>query len=322
MRLFIFGSLVLALWTSPGWAQQSVSNPASSGPGGDSAPTRFPRPDVRYQYGPDSQRKDGVPRGKIIEFDWKESKVFPGTIRHCAFYVPAQYSSDSPAALMVFQDGVRHYLNDDNDFRVPIVFDNLIHAKEMPVTIGVFIDPGYKRTQFPPGREPRSTAENRSFEYDTLGPAYAEFLLTEILPHVREQYGINITEDPEGRAICGMSSGGICAWTVAWERPNQFRKVVSHVGSFTNIRGGHKYPDLIRAADPKPIRVFVQDGANDNRSRKVDRNWVIANYNFVAALEEKDYDYKYVFGEGGHNGNHGGTIFPDTMRWLWRDYRK
>ena len=288
------------------------------------AQSRFPRPDVKYQHGPDSQRKEGVPRGKVTDYDWKESKVFPGTIRHWSIYVPAQYEPAKPAALMVFQDG-HTYLKEDGDFRVPIVFDNLIAAKEMPVTIGVFIDPGFKRAELPPGeRGWRPEPENRSFEYDTLSPAYSEFLLTEILPEVRKHY--NITDDPEGHAICGISSGGICAFTVAWERPDQFRKVVSHVGSFTNIRGGNKYPDIIRAADWKPIRVFLQDGANDLRSeprnRRPDWNWVIANHNLAAALEEKDYDYKYVFGEGGHNGNHGGTIFPDTMRWLWRDYPK
>jgi enterochelin esterase family protein len=144
--------------------------------------------------------------------------------------------------------------------------------------------------------------------------------VTEILPEVRKRY--NITDDPEGHAICGISSGGICAWTVAWESPDQFRKVVSHVGSFTNIRGGNKYPDIIRSVDPKPIRVFLQDGASDNRSRRQGWNWVIGNFNMAAALEEKDYDYKYVFGEGAHNGNHGGTILPDTLRWLWRDYPK
>jgi len=147
-------------------------------------------------------------------------------------------------------------------------------------------------------------------------------LLTEILPFVKKEYNLKITDDPDSRAICGMSSGGICAFTVAWERPDQFHKVVSHVGSFTNIRGGHRYPDIIRASDPKPIRVFLQDGASDNRNRNPERNWVIANHNMAAALEEKDYDYKYVYGEGAHNGNHGGTIFPDTLRWLWRDYPK
>jgi enterochelin esterase family protein len=283
------------------------------------APSRFPRPDVKYEHGPDSQRKPDLPRGKVTDYQWKESKVFPGTIRHYSIYVPAQYDAAKPAALMVFQDG-HTYLKEDGDFRVPIVFDNLIAAKEMPVTIGVFIDPGFKRTEFPPVRDWRPQPENRSFEYDTLSPAYSDFLLTEILPEVRKHY--RITDDPEGHAICGISSGAICAWTVAWERPDRFRKVVSHVGSFTNIRGGDKYPDIIRGAEPKPIRVFVQDGANDNRSRRPGWNWVIGNLNFVAALEEKDYDYKYVFGEGGHNGNHGGVIFPDTMRWLWRDYAK
>jgi enterochelin esterase-like enzyme len=285
--------------------------------------TRFPREEVKYQHGPDSQRKDGVPRGKVTDFDWKESKVFPGTIRHCSIYVPAQYDEKKPAALMVFQDG-HTYLKEDGDFRVPVVFDNLIHAKEMPVTIAVFIDPGFKRTEFPPGRDWKPAPENRSFEYDTLSTAYSDFLITEILPYVKKQY--NITDDPAGRAICGISSGGICAFTVAWNRPDHFRKVVSHVGSFTDIRGGHKTPDIIRESEPKPIRVFLQDGANDLRAKQSNRrpnwNWVVANHNMAAALEEKDYDYKYVYGEGGHNGNHGGTIFPDTMRWLWRDYAK
>ena len=320
----LLAGLVLACRAQAGAADSTDTSLATnSNRGGTNAfrraaPTRFPRPEVKYQNGPDSQRKEGVPRGTITHFDWTNSAVFTNTIRHCSIYVPAQYDASKPAALMVFQDG-HTYLKEDGDFRVPVVFDNLIAAKEMPVTIAVFIDPGFKQKEFPGSpRGWQPEPQNRSFEYDTLSPAYSEFLLTEILPEVRQRY--NITDEPEGHAICGISSGAICAWTVAWNRPDQFRKVVSHVGSFANIRGGNAYPGIIRTNDWKPIRIFVQDGASDNRSRRPGWNWVIGNLNLVAALEEKDYDYKYVFGEGAHNGNHGGIIFPDTMRWLWRDY--
>ena len=282
------------------------------------AATRFPKPDVKYPPAPEGIRKDGVPRGTVTDFEWRDSKAFPGTIRRWSIYVPAQYDPAKPAALMVFQDG-HTYLKEGGDFRVPVVFDNLIAAHEMPVTIGVFIDPGFKRTNFPAApRGWQPEPENRSFEYDTLSPAYSELLLNEILPEVRKHYAI--TKDPEGHAIGGISSGGICAWTVAWTRPDQFRKVLTHVGSFTDIRGGHRYPDLIRAADPKPIRIFLQDGSSDNRSRRPGWNWVMGNLNMASALEEKDYDYKYILGEGSHNGNHGGATLPDALRWLWRDY--
>jgi len=305
-------------------ARQNASTPQQGTNRQQRVAVRFPKTEQKYEHGADSQRTEGVPRGRVTDFDWTNSAVFPGTLRHCSIYVPAQYDSGKPAALMVFQDG-HTYQQEDGDFRVPVVFDNLIAAKEMPVTLAVFIDPGFKQMEFPNaprGWQPQP--QNRSFEYDSLSTNYCEFLMSEILPYVRKQY--RITDDPEGHAICGITSGAICAWTVAWHRPDQFRKVVSHVGSFTNIRGGDKYPEIIRTNDWKPIRIFVQDGANDLRSSPQNRrpgwNWVVANHLLAAVLEEKDYDYKYVFGEGGHNGNHGGTIFPDTMRWLWRDYPK
>ncbi|MDP8243199.1 MAG: alpha/beta hydrolase-fold protein [Candidatus Hinthialibacter antarcticus] len=276
-----------------------------------------PQVELRYPYGPDSMRQEGVPQGKVIEYTWNDSNVFPGTIRRYYVYVPAQYDGSKPAALMVFQDG-HAYLNDSGDFHAQIVFDNLIHKGDMPVTIGVFIDPGHKKTELPehPGWRPQP--ENRSFEYDTLSDDYATFLLKEILPEVRKQY--KIIDDPEGRAIGGISSGGICAFTVAWERPDQFRKVLSHVGSFTNIRGGHNYPALIRKHKEKlPIRVFLQDGSNDLDNAH--GNWPLGNKQMAAALAFRDYDYKFVYGEGAHNGNHGGAILPDSLRWLWRDYK-
>lgn len=274
-----------------------------------------PRVEVRYPYGPDSMQQEGVPRGEVTTHEWLESKVFPGTKRRYYIYTPKQYDSTTPAALMVFQDG-HTYIREGGDFRVPTVFDNLIHKGEMPVTIGVFIDPGHKKDELPKESGWRPRPENRSFEYDTLSSDYAEFLLTEILPEVAKTK--KFTDDPDGRAICGISSGGICAFTVAWEKPNQFRKVLSHVGSFVNIRHGDTYPGLIRKTDNKPLRIFLQDGSNDLDNTH--GNWPLGNKQMAASLAFKDYDYKFVYGEGAHNGNHGGAILPDSLRWLWRDY--
>jgi enterochelin esterase-like enzyme len=282
------------------------------------ARSQEPRVELRYPHGPDSMRHDDVPRGKVGEDRvWKDSKVFPETIRRWSVYVPAQYDGSKPAALMVFQDG-HTYLKEDGDFRVPVVFDNLIHNGEIPVTIGVFIDPGHKKAELPEKRDWRPEPENRSFEYDTLSGDYAEFLLTEILPEVKKEY--KITDDPNGHAICGISSGGICAFTVAWERPDAFRKVLTHVGSFVNIRGGDRYPGMIRKGSEKRLmRIFMQDGSNDLDNRH--GSWPLGNKQMVAALKFRDYDVNFVYGEGGHNGNHGGAILPDSLRWLWRDYK-
>jgi len=275
-----------------------------------------PNIEKRYPLTTDSFLKNGVPKGKVTEYVWDKSTVYPGTVRRYYIYIPAQYRPDTPAALMVFQDG-HTYLKEDGDFRVPTVFDNLIHAKEMPVTIGVFVDPGHLNAALPPEPGWRPRPANRSVEYDTLSDTYATFLLDEIIAEVRKQY--NITDDPEGRAICGISSGGICAFTVAWERPDQFRKVLSHIGSFTNIRGGHNYPALIRkGSEKKPLRIFMQDGSNDLDNQH--GNWPLGNKQMYAALLFRDYDVKFVYGEGAHNGNHGGAILPDSLRWLWRDY--
>ena len=265
--------------------------------------------DDQYLLGPDSQVKPGVPQGKVTTHQWTESKIYPGTVRDYAVYVPAQYDKAKPAAVMVFQDGMGMY-GEKGQFRAATVFDNLIAAGEMPVTIGIFINPG----MFPAAKPGEKGRSNRSFEYDSLGGLYSRFLLEEILPEVAKSY--NLTTDPEMRAICGNSSGGICAFTVAWEHPEAFRKVVSHIGSFTNIRGGNVYPAMIRKAEKKPLRVFLQDGRNDLDNQF--GNWPLANQDMAASLKFMGYDYKFVLGEGTHNGKHGASMLPDTLRWLWR----
>jgi enterochelin esterase-like enzyme len=284
-----------------------------------------------YTLGSDSQPKPGVPQGIITKFTLADSKIFPGTTRDWWLYVPKQYNPAKPACVMFFCDG-GGMQNPTGQFRVPVVFDNLIAAMQMPVTIGVFINPG----TFPasePGRKDRS---NRSFEYDSVSDLYARFLIEEIVPLVAKH--ARLTDEPAGWAVCGNSSGGICAFTAAWFRPERFGKVVSHIGSFTNIRGGYVYPALIRKTQPetaksnygaadaallanrRKIRVFLQDGSNDLDN--LHGNWPLANQDMAAALKFAGWDYKFVFGDGAHSGKHGGSIFPDTMRWLWRDYAK
>lgn len=265
-----------------------------------------------YPLGPDSQAQPGVPQGKITRGSFTNSAVFPGTVRDYWIYVPAQYDPAKPACAMVFQDG-GDYVRTNGEMRVPIVFDNLIHKKEMPVTIGIFISPG----NVPAVEEGKKARQNRSYEYDSLGDRYARFLLEEFLPEIKKQY--NFTTDPEGWAIAGKSSGGIAAFTVAWERPDHFRKVLSQIGSFTNIRGGHNYQAWIRKTDAKPLRVFLQEGSNDLDN--LHGHWPLANQELAASLKFKKYDHKLEMGNGGHNGNHGGAILPDSLRWLWRDYQ-
>jgi enterochelin esterase family protein len=255
--------------------------------------------------------QQGVPQGTIVKSTWTSTQIFPGTVRDQWVYVPSQYDGKQPACLMVFQDGGA-YVNPRGQFRVATVLDNLIHRGEMPVTIGVFLNPGV----IPGARPQAKPRRNRSFEYDTLSDQYARFLEKEILPNLAREY--ELVTHPAARAICGISSGGICAWTVAWERPDLFGKVLSHVGSFTNIRGGHVYPALIRKTEHKPIRVFLQDGSNDLDN--LHGNWPLSNQQMAAALQFAGYDSRFVFGDGGHNGRHGGAILPDSLRWLWRGY--
>jgi len=260
-----------------------------------------------YTLGVDSLPQDGVPKGTVVKHTWDTSRVYPETTHEYWVYVPAQYDDTKPACVMVFQDG-EGYVEPKGAVRVPVVFDNLIHKGEIPVTIGIFVNPGGKDSPY----------DNREVEYVPLSDTYARFLLEEILPEVGKNY--NLIDDREGRAICGMSDGGLCAFTVAWERPDAFSKVISHIGSYTRLRGGSEYPLRIRETrgNPKPIRVFLQDGENDLNSNL--GSWTLANINMAAALNFARYDSRFEMGTGGHDLVQGGAIFPDTLRWIWRDY--
>ncbi len=268
---------------------------------------------------PDAAERADVPHGTVTKMPAWESKLFSGTTRDWSVYVPAQFKADGSAAVMIFQDG-HDYLGTKGSWRVPTVFDNLIAKGEMPPTVAIFINPGHETTK---GELTQPwKASNRSLEYDSLGDHYARFLLEEILPEVEKQWPLS--HDPEKRAICGASSGGICAFTVAWERPNEFRKVLSTIGSFVNLRGGNAYPSLIRKTERKPIRVFQEDASGD-----LDNpfgNWPLANKQIHAALKYMGYDARFDFATNedgspafGHSSKHGGSIFPDALKWLWRE---
>ncbi len=280
--------------------------------------------DAHYKLGPDSMIQAGVPQGAFVGPTIIRSEVFPGTQHTYWVYVPAQYDPQHPSALMVFNDG-QALKAEPGDVQAHRVIDNLIYRREIPVMLAVFINPGRRPDQ--PEPTPRSWGDrntNRPEEYNALNDKYPRVIVDELLPALREDY--NITNDPNLRGIGGSSSGGIAAFTVAWHRPDQFRKVFSFVGSFVNLgnRGGHTYPDIVRRSERKPIRVFLQDGRNDNRLEGSgddpnERDWFYQNVRMVDALTEKGYDVNYTWGIGNHGQKQGGAIFPSIMRWLWRD---
>ena len=254
----------------------------------------------------------GVPKGELLKFRFEQSKIFPGTTRDYWIYIPVQYKPGKPACVYVGQDGIQ--------FKAPTVFDNLINSNEMPVTIGVFISPGKLMA------DSNATAlarYNRSFEYDGLGDAYARFLLTEILPEVEKQKArdgraIQLSKNGNDRAIGGLSSGAVCAFTAAWEHPEAFSRVYSAIGTYIGLRGADRYPTLIRKYEPKPIRIFLQDGSNDLNIYAGD--WWKANETMERALTFSGYEVNHAWSEGGHNGEHPTAVFPQAMRWLWKGW--
>ncbi|HEY4208956.1 MAG TPA: SMP-30/gluconolactonase/LRE family protein [Puia sp.] len=291
-------------------------------------------PAERYPVDSASLEHAGVPKGEVLKFVFDHSTIYPGTWREYWVYVPAQYRPEQPACVYVNQDGIQ--------WKAPTVMDNLINSKEMPITIGVFVTPGrVKAGAGSPGGGGSSTGVvssagatspagaldrfNRSYEYDGLGDAYVRFILEELLPDVEKQKtsdgrAIHLSVHGNDRAIGGSSSGAIAAFTAAWERPDAFSRVWSAIGTYVSLRGGDRYPGLVRKYEPKPLRIFLQDGANDLNIYGGD--WWKANESMERALEFAGYEVKHVWGEGGHSGAQGNSIFPDVMRWLWKDWPK
>lgn len=262
--------------------------------------------------GPDSREQPGVPKGEVLKFTFNRSKVFPGTARDYWVYIPRQYRPDRPACVYVNQDGV--------GWQAPTVFDNLIHKGEMPITIGVYVMHGRV-----PAADPAKALDrfNRSYEYDGLGDAYARFLLDELLPDVETKSSadgrpIRLSRRAADRAIGGGSSGAICAFTAAWERPDAFSRVFSAIGTYVSLRGGDRYPSIIRKYEPRPLRIYLQDGAADQNIYGGD--WWFANQMMERALVFAGYEVEHAWGEGGHNGQHGTAVFPDAMRFLWKGW--
>lgn len=331
LTLALVATAALAGTCAPACAQQSrpvsllLHNSGSENRGGTKG-GRLMRaeqdPNSQYRLGPDSMAQDGVPKGEVRGPFTLPSKVYPGTQHTYWVYVPAQYDPAIPTALMVFQDG-QAFKDENGGVRASNVMDNLIYRREIPVMIGVYINPG--RTPEQPEPNPHDWGDgttNRPTEYNTPNDKYARVITEELMPALTKDY--NISKDPEQHGIGGASSGAIAAFGVAWERPKAFRRVLSIVGSFVNLRGGQVYADRVLASPKKPLHVFLCDGRNDNRGirdgvydQKMD--WFYQNVQLMKALTKKGYDVNYTWGMNSHGQNFGGVVFPDMMRWLWRD---
>jgi enterochelin esterase-like enzyme len=286
-------------------------------------------------FGPWSYLQPGVPSGTLSAKIPHISKIYDGMKSEYWIYVPAQYRPETPAALMVFQDG-EWYLDRNANNPALNVIDNLIAQKKIPVMICVFINPGdiadspgtptYNFVKAYSEKWKRTLKDSmRSTLYDTVSDRYVRFLRDEVLADVAAKY--NIRKDSYSRAITGLSSGGICAFNVAWQMPDQFSRVISWIGSYSSIQwkedpavpdGGQDYPDKVLREAKRNIRVWLQDGSEDLDLRY--GNWPLANLRMANALKAQEYDFHFSFGKGTHNAGHGAAEFPAEMIWLWRDY--
>ena len=261
-----------------------------------------------YPVPAEAVERDNVARGKLEgPFEFR-STIYPGTVREYWVYVPAKYDPAKPPCLMIVQDG----LGMANSWKLPTVLDNMIHDGTIPVQLGIFVNHGL----VPAPNENAQARYNRSFEYDGLGDRYARFLIEELLPEVGKTW--KFSDNPDDRCIAGASSGAICAFNAAWERPDAFRRVLSTIGTYVALRGGDQFPGLVRKMENKPLRIFLQDGSRDQDIYA--GSWWHANLAMLSALQYAGYDVNHVWGEGGHNGKHGAAILPQALAWLWRDY--
>jgi gluconolactonase len=274
-------------------------------------------PAQTYTLGPDSQPKDGVPKGTVTKYVLKPGRFFPGTPHNYSVYVPAQYDSAKPAPFMIFLDGSGALGNGE---RVPVVFDNLIASHDLPPMIGIFIDPGV----LPALSGDAQNRYERIFEYDSLSDRFATFLIDELIPEVAKSY--NLSKNPDDRGLSGVSTGAVGAFMAAWNRPDQFHRVLSFIGTYVAMKGADSLSAAIRRTEPKPIRIFLQDGANDHIAPGQPwgtffaGSWPVNNQVMYEAFQYSGYDAKLVIGSGGHDMKQGGAIMPDALRWLWRGY--
>jgi len=275
-----------------------------------------------YMLGPDSQPQDGVPTGTVTKCTLAPGKDYPGTPHNCAVYVPAQYDPGKPTPFMIFLDGSQAL---GDSMRVPVVLDNLIAKHDLPPMIAIFVDPGILPVVSDPSHaDIAQNRYNRIYEYDSLTPRFSDFLVNELIPEVAKHY--NLSKNPDDRALSGVSTGAVGAFMAAWNRPDQFHRVLSLIGTYVSMKGADALPALVRKTEPKPIRIFMQDGTADHivlaepYGTSFAGSWPINNQVMYEALEFAGYDAKLVMGTEGHNLKHGGAILPDALRWLWRDY--
>jgi enterochelin esterase-like enzyme len=264
-----------------------------------------------YKVPEEMKPNPNVAKGELREMPKQQSKIYPNTSSEWWAYKPAKPAPAEGYGLIVFQDGQWA-----KNYAVPCL-DNMIAKGDLPPVVAVFIKPSDHKDGY----------SIRWRQYDVLSDEYVRFVTEEYEPVVAQTLGVKITADPKKRCIAGLSSGGICAFTAAWQKPEKFGLVMSWIGSFVNIasgdskrEGGHNYPALIRKTPNKPMRVFLQDGDQDLDNEH--GNWWLSNLQMVNSLQYKNYDYRWVPGHGFHGDAHGKVVMPDALRYLFGTEKK